>query len=51
MLPSLGRRLRIVELPSTVPFAVPGVTVWDGLKVGWYKVKMGILFRLGVEAA
>lgn len=51
MLRSLCRKLRIVEVPITVPFAVPGVTVWDGFKVGWYKIKMGILFRLGVEAA
>jgi glycosyltransferase involved in cell wall biosynthesis len=51
MLRSLCRKLRIVEVPITVPFAVPGVTVWDGFKVGWYKVKMGILFRLGVEPA
>jgi len=51
MLRSLCRRLRIVEVPITIPFAVPGVTVWDGFKVGWYKIKMGILFRLGVEPA
>jgi glycosyltransferase involved in cell wall biosynthesis len=51
MLRSLCRGLRIVEVPITVPFAVPGVTVWDGFKVGWYKIKMGILFRLGVVPA
>jgi glycosyltransferase involved in cell wall biosynthesis len=51
MLRSLCRGLRIVEVPITVPFAVPGVTVWDGFKVGWYKIKMGILFRLGLEPA
>jgi hypothetical protein len=32
-----------------VPFAVPGVTVWDGLKVGWYKLKNGTKLRLGME--
>jgi glycosyltransferase involved in cell wall biosynthesis len=47
MLRSIFRRLRIVEVPITVPFAVPGVTVRDGLKVGWYKVKQGLGMRLG----
>jgi glycosyltransferase involved in cell wall biosynthesis len=49
MMRSLYRNLRIVEVPITVPFAVPGVTVWDGLKVGWYKVKMGMMLRFGLE--
>jgi glycosyltransferase involved in cell wall biosynthesis len=51
MLRAMYRRLRIVEVPITVPFAVPGVTVWDGFKVGWYKVRMGLRFRFGLEAA
>ena len=49
MMRSLHKRLRIVEVPITVPFAVPGVTVWDGFKVGWYKVKMGVRLKLGLE--
>jgi glycosyltransferase involved in cell wall biosynthesis len=51
MLRSMYRGLRIVEVPITVPFAVPGVTVWDGLKVGWYKIRMGLRLRLGLESA
>jgi glycosyltransferase involved in cell wall biosynthesis len=51
MLRALHRRLKIVEVPITVPFAVPGVTVWDGLKVGWYKVKLGLRLKLGLERA
>jgi glycosyltransferase involved in cell wall biosynthesis len=51
MLRAMYRKLRIVEVPITVPFAVPGVTVWDGFKVGWYKVRMGLRFRFGLEAA
>lgn len=47
MLRSIFRRLRIVEVPITVPFAVPGVTVRDGLAVGWYKVKTGLSMRMG----
>ena len=51
MLRAMHRGLRIVEVPITVPFAVPGVTVRDGLKVGWFKVKMGLKLKLGLEAA
>jgi glycosyltransferase involved in cell wall biosynthesis len=51
MLRAMYRKLRIVEVPITVPFAVPGVTVWDGFKVGWYKVRMGLRFRFGLEPA
>src|SRR5258705_886215 len=51
MLRAMYRNLRIVEVPITVPFAVPGVTVWDGFKVGWYKIRMGLRFRFGVEPA
>ena len=38
-------------LAAAVPFAVPGVTVWDGFKVGWYKIRMGLRFRFGLEPA
>jgi len=41
----------IREVPITVPFAVPGVTVWDGVKVGWYKVKTGLALKLGLDSA
>ncbi len=51
MLKALHRGLRIVEVPIHVPFAVKGVTVWDGLKVGWFKVKTGIRLKLGLERA
>lgn len=49
MLKSLHKGLRIVEVPIHVPFAVKGVTVWDGFKVGWYKVKTGLRLKLGME--
>lgn len=48
MLRALSRKLRIVEVPITVPFAVPGVTVRDGLKVAWYKLRFGLALRLGL---
>ena len=51
MMRALHKRLKIVEVPITVPFAVPGVTVWDGLGVGWYKVKLGVRLKLGLEPA
>ena len=30
----------IVEVPINVPFAVPGITVWDGMKVGYHKLRL-----------
>ena len=46
MLPALLRKLRIVEVPIHVPKAVPGVTVWDGVKVAWFKVSYTLRMRL-----
>ena len=45
LLRSLHAGFRVVEVPIHVPFAVPGVTVWDGLKVGWYKLRTGLALR------
>ncbi len=49
LLRALNKNWRIVEVPINVPFAVPGVTVWDGFKVGWFKLKAGVLLKLGRE--
>lgn len=49
LLRALHAGFRVKEVPIHVPFAVPGVTVWDGLKVGWYKIKNGTKLRLGME--
>lgn len=51
LLRALHAKFRIKEVPITIPFAVPGVTVWDGVKVGWYKVKTGLALKLGLESA
>lgn len=51
LLKSLHRNFRIKEVPITVPFAVPGVTIMDGFKVGWYKVRTGVLLKLGMKSA
>jgi glycosyltransferase involved in cell wall biosynthesis len=51
LLKALHRGFRMKEVPIHVPFAVPGVTVWDGVKVGWYKVSTGIRLKLGRERA
>jgi len=37
---------RIIEVPITVPKAVPGVTVFDGIKVGMYKIKLGLKLKV-----
>ena len=49
LLRPMHAKFRITEVPITVPFAVPGVTVWDGFKIGWYKIKMGLRLGLGLE--
>jgi glycosyltransferase involved in cell wall biosynthesis len=49
LLRALHAGFRVAEVPIHVPFAVPGVTVWDGFKVGWYKIKNGLKLRLGME--
>jgi glycosyltransferase involved in cell wall biosynthesis len=51
LLKPLHKKFRIKEVPINIPFAVPGVTVWDGFKVGWYKLRMGIKLKLGLESA
>jgi len=45
LLRSLHAGFKVVEVPIHVPFAVPGVTVWDGFKIGWYKVVNGLSLR------
>lgn len=47
LLRSLHAGFSVAEVPIHVPFAVPGVTVWDGVKVGWYKLKTGLALRFG----
>ncbi len=45
LLRSLHQGFRIVEVPITVPKAIPGVTVMDGVKMGIYKMKLGIKLK------
>ncbi len=49
LLRALNADFKVKEVPIHVPFAVPGVTVWDGVKVGWYKIKNGTKLKLGME--
>ena len=51
MLRALHSRLRIVEVPIHVPFAVKGATAWDGVRVAWYKVALSMRLRLGLSKA
>lgn len=51
LLKALHKGYRVVEVPITVPFAVPGVTVTDGLRMGWYKARTGVRLKLGRENA
>jgi glycosyltransferase involved in cell wall biosynthesis len=45
MMAALLRKFRIVEVPIHVPMAVPGVTVWDGFKVAWFKIRYSLRLR------
>ena len=45
-LKSLHKGHSIREVPITVPKAVPGVTVIDGLKMGIFKIRLGIKLKL-----
>ncbi len=45
MLAALLRKFRIVEVPIHVPLAVPGVTVWDGFKIAWFKIHYALRTR------
>jgi glycosyltransferase involved in cell wall biosynthesis len=45
LLKSLHTGLKVVEVPITVPIAVPGVTVQDGIKMGLYKIKTGLKLK------
>jgi len=47
-LKSIHKGFHIIEVPITVPKAVPGVTVLDGIKIGLYKLKLGLGLRLGI---
>lgn len=50
MLRALSRKLRIVEVPITVPFAVPGARPIDGVRVAWFKIRFGLGLKLGLVA-
>lgn len=45
LLRALHKGFRVEEVPIHVPFAVPGVTVVDGLKNGWFKLRVGVKLK------
>jgi glycosyltransferase involved in cell wall biosynthesis len=47
LLKALKKNYRVREVPITVPVSVPGVTVADGLRMGYYKLKTGLLLKIG----
>ena len=46
LLKSLHYNLKVVEVPITVPKAIPGVTIRDGIKIGWFKIKVGLRLKI-----
>ncbi len=49
LLRALHNGFKIEEVPITVPKAVPGVTVLDGIKMGLYKIKLGLRLKFKGE--
>ena len=49
LLKALHINLKLIEIPITVPIAVPGVTIKDGLKIGWFKIKVGLRLKIKGE--
>ena len=49
LLKSINNNLKITEVPITIPVAVQGVTIRDGLKMGWFKIKVGLRLRIRNE--
>jgi glycosyltransferase involved in cell wall biosynthesis len=47
LLKSLHNGFKVVEVPITVPKIVPGVTVYDGIKIGIYKIRTGLKLLFG----
>jgi glycosyltransferase involved in cell wall biosynthesis len=48
LLRAIKNKLTICEVPITVPFKRAGVTVRDGIKIGWYKIYKGIKIRFNI---
>ena len=46
LLKSLHKGFEIIEVPITVPIAVPGITIKDGFKMGIYKLKTGLKLKI-----
>ncbi|KKM83592.1 hypothetical protein LCGC14_1307820 [marine sediment metagenome] len=42
---ALKKGFKVVEIPITVPKAIPGITIKDGIKVGIYKIITGVKLR------
>ena len=46
LLKALHKELRVIEVPITVPFSIPGVTIMDGIKAGIYKIRLGLKLKM-----
>lgn len=46
LLKALHKGLIVIEVPITVPFSVPGVTIMDGIKAGIYKIRLGLKLKI-----
>ena len=46
LLKFIHNKFKVMEIPITVPKAVYGVTVYDGILNGWYKIREGIKLKI-----
>ncbi len=46
LLKSLYNGFKVGEVPITIPKAVPGIRFLDGLKIGFHKMKLGLILKL-----
>jgi glycosyltransferase involved in cell wall biosynthesis len=49
LLKALSHNLKIIEVPITVLKMVPGVTIKDGFRMGWFKIKVGLRLKVKGE--
>jgi glycosyltransferase involved in cell wall biosynthesis len=49
LLKALHHNLQLMEVPITVPIAIPGVTIKDGLRMGLFKLKVGLRLKIKGE--
>ncbi|MHA1336598.1 MAG: glycosyltransferase family 2 protein [Promethearchaeota archaeon] len=45
LIKAVYNNFKIIEVPITIPLSIPGVTLIDGIKMGLYKLKLGLKIK------